>query len=67
MQVTSSVPEVTVSIIQNYGNIDARTRKDNMSTPFTISIDPLFSESTFNLTMSTFQEGISIISFSIPS
>jgi len=58
VQITSSVPEVTISNTQNYGNIDARTRKDNVGSPFTISIDPLYSESNFNLTISTFQDGV---------
>ncbi len=54
----ASVPEVVVPTANDYGIVAARTKKDNTGSPFTISIDPSFTGSSFVLTISTYQDGI---------
>ena len=54
---TSSVPEVQVPTANGYGDIPARTRKDNSLSPFIISIDPSFTGDSFDLTITTVQNG----------
>ncbi|WP_170152858.1 M14 family zinc carboxypeptidase [Ulvibacter antarcticus] len=56
--VQSSVSGVSVSPVVAYGDIAARTRQDNNSAPFVITVDPTFSDTSFNLIISTLQEGV---------
>lgn len=51
-------PLITVSGIQNYSTIPARTKMDNFSNPFTISIGAGFSQASFVVDMVVMQGGV---------
>ena len=55
--VESSTTGVTVPTASTYGTIAARARKDNSSSPFQFFVDPSFSQNSFTLTISTYQDG----------
>lgn len=54
----ASVPEVMVPTASSYGTVAARSKKDNAANPFTISIDPSFTGTSFLITASTYQDGV---------
>ncbi len=58
VSVTSSAPGVTVSAPQDYGEIASRSRTNNESQPFTITLDSNFEENFLLLIISTFQDGV---------
>jgi carboxypeptidase T len=53
----ASDPRIQVPTANSYGDILARTRQDNSLSPFMISIDPSFNEPSFDLTITTVQNG----------
>jgi carboxypeptidase T len=55
--VQTSSSGITTPTANGYGNIEARTKKDNTASPFVITIDPLFTDTFFELKVSTFQNG----------
>ncbi len=57
VMIEASVPEVQTSTAIAYGNIAARARQDNSSTPFPIVIDPSFTGSSFTIFINTIQDG----------
>ncbi len=56
--VQASVPEVNVPTATGFGDIPPRSRQDNSASPFSISIDPSFTGSSFVLTVFTIQNGV---------
>ncbi len=62
----ASVPGINVPTANGYSTVMARTKKDNAASPFTISIDPSFTGSSFVLTVSTFQDGVANETMEIP-
>ncbi|MFT7628266.1 MAG: carboxypeptidase T, partial [Ulvibacter sp.] len=54
---TASDPRVQVPTANGYGDILPRTRESNSVSPFIISIDPAFNEASFDLTITTIQNG----------
>ncbi|NNM22291.1 MAG: T9SS type A sorting domain-containing protein, partial [Flavobacteriaceae bacterium] len=58
VEVTPSHPGITVSAPQSYGSVAPRSRADNLGTSFEITLDPNFTESSFELTLVTTQDGI---------
>ena len=56
--IQASDPAIMVPTAIAFGDVPARSRQDNSSSPFTISIDPSFAESSFNLTINTIQDGV---------
>ena len=54
---TASDPRVQVPTANGYGDILPRTRQSNSLSPFVISIDPSFNEPSFDLTITTIQDG----------
>jgi len=54
---TASDPRIQVPTANSYGDILPRTRQDNSGSPFLISIDPAFNEASFDLTITTIQNG----------
>jgi carboxypeptidase T len=66
VSVASSAAGINVPAAVNLGQINARSRKDNATNPFIISVDPGFSDSSFTLTVSTFQNGILNETLEIP-
>ncbi|QNJ98728.1 M14 family zinc carboxypeptidase [Constantimarinum furrinae] len=50
----------------NLGSLAARSRVDNSTNPLVVGIDPGFSDSSFILTVSTYQDGIINESMDIP-
>ncbi|GHC51571.1 Por secretion system C-terminal sorting domain-containing protein [Ulvibacter litoralis] len=49
---------ITVSPPLSYGTVPARSRANNLMTPFTITVAPAFSESSFDLSINTLQNGV---------
>lgn len=64
--VSTTHPDVMVPTANGYGTVAARTRKDNSASPFIISLDPAFSDSSFQLTVTTYQDGVENESIEIP-
>jgi hypothetical protein len=58
ISVTPSVLGVTVSAPQDYGEIPFRSRANNANEPFVITLDSDFEENFFELTITTYQEGV---------
>jgi hypothetical protein len=54
---SASDPRIQVPTANGYGSILPRTRKDNSGSPFSVSIDPSFNEASFELTITTVQNG----------
>ena len=54
---TTSNPGIQVPTANSYGDILPRTRENNSGSPFSISIDPTFNEASFDLTITTIQNG----------
>ncbi|MCW5519467.1 T9SS type A sorting domain-containing protein [Aureitalea sp. L0-47] len=63
---STSNPNVTVPTANTYGTVAARTKKDNSASPFTLSLDPSFTGLTFDLTVTTYQDGVENESIVVP-
>jgi hypothetical protein len=59
-------PDVIVPTANDYGNVAARTKKDNNASPFIITLDPSFTGSSFVLTVTTYQDTVMNESIDIP-
>ena len=64
--VSTSHSNVMVPTANGYGTVAARTRKDNSASPFIISLDSGFNDSSFNLIVTTYQDGVENESIEIP-
>ena len=64
--VSTSNPNVTVPTANTYGTVAPRTKKDNTASPFVISLDSSFTGTTFDLTVTTYQDGVENESIVIP-
>ncbi len=63
---STSNTNVTLPTANAYGTVAARSRKDNAASPFVISLDPSFTGTTLDLTVTTYQDGVANESIDIP-
>ena len=63
---STSNSDVTVPTANDYGVLAARTKKDNNTSPFIITLDPSFVGSSFDLTITTYQDAVANESIDIP-
>ena len=59
-------PNVTVPTANTYGTVPPRTKIDNSASPFTITLDPSFTGASFDLIVTTYQDGVENESIVIP-
>ena len=59
-------PNVTVPTANTYGTVAPRTKKDNSASPFTITLEPSFTGFSFDLTVTTYQDGVENESIVVP-
>ncbi len=58
IMVEASTTGITISEPVNYGAIDIRTRVNNENQPFIITVDTDFEETSFDLKVTIFQDGV---------